>query len=370
MSLRPAWPLALLCFVTAVAGLKAAESSGPRIVVDQARHEFGLLSVGSTGKHDFTITNAGTRPLTLNRGKSSCGCCTCVCIMNLPGEAALAPGSSAKVRLEWTSSVYSGPFRHTETLLSNDRQQPEVMLQAIGRYGTPLRLAPADLVLTHVLPGQSAAGEVRLFAYVRQRLEIAGWTWSDPAMADKFDLALEPLPAEQLREEFLAYGGYRVRVGVKPGLPLGPFRQRVLLKTNLSAQPTVELQVQGEVAPEITIVGRDWNGRTGALAMGTIDGRQGTSRTLWVTARGPHAKDLRLSVMEVSPAWLSLEIGKTSLRQDASTATVPLTIRIPMRAEPSAHLGGDHGEPGRIVLRTDHPQIPELRMQIRFAVQR
>jgi len=357
----------LLTCAVATSPACAADAPGAKIVVDREEHVFGVLDPGIAGRHEFRITNTGTGPLVLRRGKSTCGCCTCVCTVQMP-EGPIAPGQTGKVRLEWISKVYTGLYRQTETLLTNDPQRPEVKLYVSGRYGSPVRSVPETLVFSRVPAGEGAAGEMRVYCYAAEPLRIAESHWADPATAPSFQVALDPLTAEQLREEPIAQSGYRLRVTVRPGLPLGAFRQRLALKTNLKAVPNVDIAIQGEVTEPITIVGRGWDTRTGVLSLGTLDGRQGAVWPLVLMAHGAHAKQVQFKRSEVKPPWLGVELGPTALGQDGASSRTPLTLRIAPGSRPAAHLGAGQGEPGRIVFQTSHPRLPELRVEVRFAV--
>ena len=124
--------LSAILIVTLGLALSPAELSAPRVAVDQEKHSFGKADVGVTGRHQFVFTNAGNEPLVLARGKSTCGCCTCVCAVRLP-ECAIAPGQSAKVTLEWRSKLYVGLFRQSATIVTNDPHRREVTLLVTGR---------------------------------------------------------------------------------------------------------------------------------------------------------------------------------------------------------------------------------------------
>jgi hypothetical protein len=367
---RTCWlsiPLVLLALLSGISLAGLAAEPAAKIVVDSDEYPFGVLSVGDAGQHDFTITNAGAAMLLVYRGKSTCGCCTCVCKTIVP-ETGIAPGKSAKVRLEWISRVYSGPYRQTETLKTNDPKRPEVMLQVWGRYGSPLRAVPDALGLGQVPLGQPGAAEVRLYNYLKQPLAIAGWELADRATADRFEVTCEPLPKAAVNDEAMAQGGCLVRVRLKPGLPLGAFQQQLRLKTNLATMPLVEIPVQGEVTNEISIVGRGWDGRRGVLTLGNVDGRQGTECRLLLVARGAGAAGIQLKTTGTTPPWLKVEVGRTAPGQDGASSHTPLVLRIPPGTGPAAHLGDGQGEPGQVVLRTGHPRVPEVRIVVRFAV--
>jgi hypothetical protein len=337
------------------------------VIVDREEHDFGAIDVGLTGRHDFLFTNAGDRPLVLTRGRTTCGCCTCVCAARLP-EGPIASGASARVTLEWTSKLYVGPFRQTATILTNDPDRPEVTLRVAGRFKGPVGVVPSLVRLSRISPGESASTEVRLINYLPGPLEIAGFELADPATAEQFDVAWERLAPKQLRDDPEARGGYLVRITIKQGLPVGSFQQRILLKTNSATVPVVEIPVEGTVASDVFIAGRGWNAQTGTLSMGTVNRSRGAEWTLLVVVRGPHAEDVKLEPVEVVPELLHVRLGPTIHTSSKALSRTRLTIRVPPRSEPAVHLGSGQGEPGHIVLRTNHAQVPELRMRVRFAV--
>jgi hypothetical protein len=337
------------------------------VAVDQEEHDFGKEEVGVTGRHPFVFTNTGTDPLVLDRGKSTCGCCTCVCVVRLP-ESPILPGKSAKVTLEWKSKLYVGRFRQTATILTNDPERPEVTLLVTGRFTGPVGVVPSQLSFASVRPDQPATGEVRLYSYLQEPLEIAGHELSNPHSAEYFDVAWERLTAEQVREEGEARAGYSVRIRIDPGLPAGAFQQAVVLKTNSKSVPTVEVPVRGFVVGDISIAGRGWNAQTGVVTMGTVKSSGGAVWPLMIVVRGPHAEGVTLKPVRIAPGLLAVELGSSSYIADKATSLTRLTIRIPPGSQPCTHLGSQKGELGRITLRTNHPKAPELTIHVRFAI--
>ena len=345
----------------------AADREGPRVVVDREEHHFGGLDVNVAGRHEFVFSNAGKGPLVLSRGRSTCGCCTCVCSVRLPQEA-IAPGESGKVALEWISKLYVGPFRQTATILTNDPRRGEVTLHVAGRFKGPVGVVPSQLRFSRVPPDQPATAKLRLHSYLIKPLEIVGYELADPHTAEHFEVAWEPLTLGQLEEEPEARGGYMLRVTVRPGLPQGAFRQRIVINTSSESAPTVEIPVEGVVAGDVSIVGRGWNSRTGTLAMGTVRSRQGAVWSLIILVRGRRAKDVKFELVRIVPDLLEVELGATTYIAASALSQTRLTIRIPPGSPPATHLGSDQGEPGHLTLRTNHPEAPELRLLVRFAV--
>ena len=335
--------------------------------MDAEKHNFGKADVGDTGRHSFTFTNTGNEPLVLTRGRSTCGCCTCVCTVRLP-EDAIAPGESTKVTFQWKSKLYVGSFRQTATILTNDPARREVTLLITGRFTGPVGVVPSQVSFSSVRLGRAATAEVRLYNYLDEPLEITGCEFSNPQNTKYFDVTWERLTAEQVRKEGEARGGYLVRIAVKPGLPAGAFRQTIVFKTDAKSVPTVHVPVQGLVVSDVSIAGRGWNAQTGVLTMGTVKSSEGVEWPLLIVIRGPRAKDVDLKPIRIIPDSLRVELGSTQHIADKAISLTRLRIRIPPGSRPSNHLGAERGAPGQITIQTNHTELPELNIQVRFAV--
>jgi hypothetical protein len=66
---------------------------------------------------------------------------------------------------------------------------------------------------------------------------------------------------------------------------------------------------------------------------------------------------------------LKVEIGQTTPVNNGAMSQTLLTIAIPPGSPPANHLGSDTGKLGQIKIRTNHPNVPMLRILIRFAVE-
>jgi hypothetical protein len=350
------------------ASQKSSAPVGPKLVLEKADYDFGKMETGRTGRHAFVLANQGDRPLVLSRGRSSCGCCTCVCDAQLPERGEVLPGGSARVTLQWKIRRYTGNFRQSETLRTNDPRRPEVTLGVSGRVTPTVRVVPAQLVFTRVPAGQPATGEVRLYGYRERPLKILGHELSDPAQAADFEIACVPMPADEVAAEPDARSGCLLRVKVKPGLAAGPFRQQIVLVTNVDSAATVEVPVQGTVGAQLIVAGFGWEERSGVLTLGTIAAAKGAERKLYVVARGPHARQVKLQPVRIVPDLLQVDLGPGKPLGDGTVIRFPLTIRIPPGSRTGNYLGTRADELGRIVLRTGHPQQPELQILVRFAV--
>jgi hypothetical protein len=241
-------------------------------------------------------------------------------------------------------------------------------LRVTGRVTPTVRVVPTQLVFTRVEPGQPAVGEIQLFAYRAQPLEILGWEFSDPSSAGSIQLTVQPLPADQLAAEADARSGCVLRVAVQPALAVRPFRQQIVLRTNIDSAAAIEIPVEGTVGSDLAVTGFGWDNQTGVLTLGTIAASKGTERRFQVVAHGRQAGQVKLRLVRVVPALLQVEVGRARPLGKGPAEQIPCTIKIPPGSQPTNHLGSKASDLGLIVLETGYPPQPELRILVRFAV--
>jgi len=356
------------CCVLAIAANQSSAAVGPKIAVDREEYDFGKMETNGKGEHEFVLANRGDEPLTLRRDKSSCGCCTCVCDAQLPEQGIIAPGESAKVSLKWRIKQYTGAFQQSVTLATNDPGRPKVTLAVTGRVTPTVRVVPTQLIFTRVPAGDPAMGVVRLYGYRSEPLKILGHEFLEPDTAKYFEIACDPMSAEDIAEQPDAKSGCLLRVKVMPSLVARPFRQQIVLRTNVDLAPKVEVPIQGTVGGQIAIAGFGWDEQSGVLTLGTVAAAKGTERKFHVVVRGPHAKEVRLKPVRIVPDLLEVEAGSGKQLGVGPVIWIPLTIRIPPGSRAANHLGSKPDELGQIIMETGHPREPELRILVRFAV--
>jgi hypothetical protein len=337
----------------------------PKVALEKDVYDFGTMDAQSLGKHDFVVRNVGNAPLNLTKGST-----TCKCAMSALQKQKVFPGESTTVTIEWTPKGYLGDFEQTAKVETNDPLRPELTLKVKGRITTVLHASPSELVFTRVSAGQPAQGEVLLYAFASDSMQVTGHELKDPSTAEFFDVHFEPMSTAQLGGEPDAKSGFVMEVHVESGLPQGPFQQTILVRTNLAAAPVIEVPVTGKVGSDISVFGRGWNEATGSLTLGLLDPRKGADASLTLVVRGRHRDMTEFQVSEVFPPdILQVELGeKTEINQGVATQT-PLKIRIPAGAGPANHLGSKQGKIGRIVLDTNDPQMPKLTILVSFAIE-
>jgi hypothetical protein len=342
-----------------------AGANAPKVKVDKEEFDYGVMDSQSEGHHDFNVTNVGEGVLTLEKGDRSCKCTE----FSIE-KPRLRHGESSKVTIKWLAKSVEGQLRNRVTLKTNDPDRPRVELIVTGTVRVAIRTLPDEVDFTRVEAGRPATTEVRVIGYLPEGFRIQKHEFAEPKFAEYFDVKLTPMTAAQVKAEENAKSGYLAEVIVKPGLPVGSFRQLVRLTTDLKTTPSVSIPIRGLVVSEdIVMIGRGLSGTL--LDLDVVSPEKETERKLTIIARGPHYKEMSFQVLEVYPDVLKVEVGKTvALRGEPGTQT-PLTIRIPKDSRSVNCLGFEQSPMGRILLNTNHPS-PEARkllIRVRFAIE-
>jgi hypothetical protein len=88
-----------------------------------------------------------------------------------------------------------------------------------------------------------------------------------------------------------------------------------------------------------------------------------------LVAHGPKCNEVKFTPVSIEPDLLKVEIGKTTSINGGKATETPLTIEIPKASRPANHLGSEQGKLGKIVLATNHPHVPQLRIYVSFLIE-
>ena len=118
----------------------------------------------------------------------------------------------------------------------------------------------------------------------------------------------------------------------------------------------------------VTIVGPDFDAERGLLKLGMLPADGPHERQLWVLIKGSDASAIHLRVAETDPAEvLQASLGEP-MRLGALTRQA-LNVRVVPQGRVVNRLGSQQGEPGRIVLESDHPDARKIVIHVAFALE-
>lgn len=343
------------------------QTGGPKVQVDERFHDFGVVERDAEVRHVFHFKNVGDETLTLQPGGTTCSKCT---ISELSKTEA-ASGETVDVTVVYIPGVQVN-FRQRATILTNDPDQSRVELNVSGIVTMRYDVVPPNLVLSKISANETTLAVVKIHAFLSDAVEVVGHEFTHAESAPYFEVKSEPIPRDQLADS-QAKSGCRVELTVKPGLPLGPILQTIRLQIRMSDSAdtaTVEVPISGTVDSDISFVGPGWNADQARLSIGTVKSAEGAKRRLLLLVRGEHRHDVTIKPVTVDPAWLVVALGEPSDLQSGAVTQIPLTIEIPPDTPPVNHLGSDQGKYAEIILETTHPEVKQIRMNVRFVIVR
>ncbi|HEV7224537.1 MAG TPA: DUF1573 domain-containing protein [Pirellulales bacterium] len=335
----------------------------PEAVVDETEFNFGYLANNTDDhEHDFIVKNSGTAPLRILRSEVSCNKCT---FATLPSEA-IPPGGSGAVRVRWNINTPESIFRQSVTVHTNDSDHALVRFVITGKIVRPLEIKPSALVFSNLATEEGGQGGVRLFAYFTAGLQVVEHHFTHEETADYFAAEFTPIPPRELDAGIES--GLELKVTVKPGLPLGAFKQRIRFKTNLEDEGEQEVAITGKVSGPVMVIATGWNQEHGVLVLGHVNRSEGVKRNVSLLIRGKEFRGLKLEPAKSDPDALHVTYGKMSEINNGSTIMAPLTIEIPKGAPSISRMGNDQGKFGEITIASDHPDLPPIKLMVQFAV--
>ncbi len=334
------WLCAVVIVVWAAAMRAAPQlSTTPRALVPNLSHDFGIVEQGSKVAHEFSIQNGGTAPLILMRVS-----------MSAPGMTArmrrsIPPGEQATVTVEWTASV-KGPFEGKAVLEVNDPARPEITFSMTAMVEPAIEIVPYQAVYASVYAGEVGRRTLRIVNRRARPLTIS----RVERQGDHFEAAITPVESGKL---------YELTVSVPAATAPGRYSEAVFLYTDDPAMPRLMVPVNVLVKTELYA-----NPET--IDFGRVALKEVTNN--------PSLLDLLLQTLMVRK-----RVGRFSIT--SATSDVPfVTVRRSPDGEVSSEafridlaLDKDRLRPGpfsgKISVRTDDTQFPEVTVPVRGEIQ-
>lgn len=219
------------CFAGALAfALASSAWAGPKVaVVEPAHLEQGEVEPGALQKFEWTLRNDGDAMLSIEAIEPTCYCTT--------GKAdswAIAPGKSTQVHVTVDPSDWVGEILKGVEIETNDPDNKHVMLDVKMKVRPGIAVVPPELDFGAVPATGAPPRTVDIKAAKERPFKVTALT-SDVAFVT---VQQEPLQTDD-------------RVGVKlvvkagAGVPAGPFAGKIVLETDDTARPRIEIPVRG-----------------------------------------------------------------------------------------------------------------------------
>ena len=349
------------------------DTSGPQPTAEtpETTHSFGQVSLGGTGSHAFLIRNTGAAPLLITKGSTSCTCT----VSDFEGEGeeknsrTVAPSDEIIVRIEWKGKGESGPFRQRATILTNDPRRPEIAFSIEGTVIPTWKAVPDAIFISDISTNTDSQAQGRIYTFTDKIPRRVMCQVVNDSLSDRIFVTHRALTQDEINEEPEARGGLSLSIDLSQGLPLGKIQ--TLIETSFflgEEEITATIPLQGTVSGDLMLVGSKWDRRFNALRLGTISRKTGLNTTIYLTAKGEFRNKVSPRVVDVLPSSLDVKITPASQIGGGGLVRIGIEIQIPPNARPSNNLCTETAEKGFILLETNHPNTPTLRIPVCVAI--
>jgi hypothetical protein len=200
----------------------------PRLRVDRAAADLGVVALGAEPSASFTLTNVGGSNLRLANLQTSCGCARAKLSTDV-----IPPGGTATVTVALRVAMHPGAIAQTIAFETNDPEHATERLAVRAQARRVIEADPPAIFVGSIPPGGTVTRELELVSPLGRPFEVTGF--QAPS-----GVTVEPI-------EELGRRGRWYRVTVKGDASPGVFGAAVKFTTTSREQDQVSVPVGGEV---------------------------------------------------------------------------------------------------------------------------
>jgi hypothetical protein len=336
---------------------------GPFLTVDNEHYDFGVLENGEEGEHPFVISNEGNGPLEIEVLEISCKCTSADLAQGRKVE--IKPGEKFPVKLSWHANSNSGVFRQAAKLATNDPRRPQMHLIVTGKVVKGVVVTPPFFHLVGLSTGQPYEGEIQVHSYRSKDFKVLGCELTGGSKPELFDISFEPTSVDEARYPGVL-AAVKLKLKIKPGLPIGNVNQPMLVKTNDERKPELSLVAAGVIDGPVSLSGLNWIANESLLKLGAYSRADGYKTTLLMKIIDVDPAQLNPQVIKVVPSELKVTVGaaRTVSSEGRTVVTYPLSVEIPPGGPVLTYLDTLQAPLGLIEIDTGHKETGILRMNV------
>lgn len=340
-------------------GPEAAPDAGtPKVVLQENKHDFGILDPREPCRHLFIVRNEGTVPLKIAKAGTSCKCTVSV----LP-EGEIPPGKGGPIEVESKTDAIGGKFRHTADFVTNDPAMPRFQLAIEGDVRSYLAASEPMVQLPELKRGKPAQAATVIFSQVWDAFSLKEVKSSIDGLTCDF----QPAPSEKLTE-CGARSGYVATFRLPGSAVSKSFSGWVEAAAEPADQPhntkTVHVAIAGEAPPLRSVYGPQIDDE-GVVTIGALKPGEGATLPLVLRVRGDY-REIQVHKIEKSPSFLKVSVAPQT-QELAKKGVYSIVIEVPSDAPTCNYMMP--GSMGEVRVWTDHPEMPEIvRLKVAFAV--
>lgn len=328
----------------------------PKAVIEETEFNFGVISVGTEKKHEFVIRNEGEAPLKVVEGEK-----TCQCTVGELDNNEVPPGKSVTVTLTWTPAAETEEFDKGVEIKTNDPNRRSFQLRGKGIVVARFAVLPAGTWNMLDIRDDRETEFQGLVASGAAKFQVTSIEAENPALTG----VAAPLTDEEL-EKHRYVAGYRIKLKIKPALPVGSFHIPLKIKTDLptlagDGTEQAEVIVTGNRRGPLRIIGKDWVEELSAIYLGSFNATEGRKVSLILFVQREPAEGLQFTEVKCDVPDL-----KVSLEPDTSNKGAKryrLTFEYPAGSPPVACRETNAAV---VKVRTNHPEAADVEFKLYF----
>ncbi len=331
------------------------EGPHPIAVLEEEFFNFGEMALEETGTHAFVIKNEGEVELELAKGPVQCKCT----ISGLKQDT-IPPGGEAAIELEYTPKSL-GEFAQGAIIWTNDPQNPEIRIRVEGRMVQAIIISPQNAWNLGPIPkGKPVELLGDISSIVETSFDITSIETSSAAVKMEA-VALTDADKSRLN----AKSGYHLIGSYQPSEEAGEIHETITIHTTLEKKPIIEFQVKGNRSGPISIIGPGWSAGTRSLNLGRIAVENAHSQRL-IFMIEPAEEEIKFTEIETSPSFIKASVKAEENAPDAARHRFTFIVEIP-KGSPKGIWNSK--TPGKITLKTNHPNLSKININLQMTIQ-
>jgi hypothetical protein len=366
----------------------AKQGPHPRAIVDNTKHDFGIMQRGESGEHEYKFTNEGDAPLQIAVGSKTCQCT----VGDLEGIATIAPGESTMVKLKWTIKNPSPRFQHSAEIHTNDPKDEQITLMISGIIGTDLVRIPSDDWSMGTFGREEDARMVGYVFSETQDFKVTKVECSSKLFKVEYARVADDdldefnsqrhlsAPESMMPEDQLKNGNpnpvasvgpkaaWKITVSAVAKIPVGSLRVSMSVHTDIEAKRVSNFDLTAKKEGPIKVVpiprkGMRYFSERMLVDVGEFNAKDGLEIKMMLIISQVLEEKLKVTA-KCDPKWLECEVKEAKINKASSRHE--LTIRIPPG---SPRIVRTTSNPATIVLTTNCPFAEEIPIRLAFVAQ-
>ncbi len=322
------------------------ENAGPlpvAVVDEPLKFEFGTRPQKDLIKTSWTIRNKGKADLTLREPQKACSC-TSAGYEGGATEVVLKPGESIKVNAVFETRENNGKYYKHMNIPTSDPEHQSIELGVQGLVYPSLVTFPNNerTLAFSTLPNDTEhSSQLALSSPDVPDFKITKITSSRPGLIEAKITPLNDDDKQQVKFET----GYKIVATVKPGMPLGEFKEELVIETDHPKQPEMRVTLMGKVVGPITV-------NPDHVTMPSIERRAGGTSSVDILIRGQRPTKIELVK---KPEHVEASVEASDPEHKGTKYRLVVTVP-PGTSESKIE--------GTIELKTDHPQAELVKVPV------